>query len=180
MTSISAAASSTYLTPLQKLQQELQTEVASGKVSSGDQNALASALTDIDAALQGGQTSGTTGAKPSPDGMQSKIDDLISGEVSSGKLTDGQAGELKDLFKAAFAGGPGGAGGSPSGAASATGSTDGTDSTSDASDMLQKFLASLQQTLAAASPNSSYSASGSTASASSTTSFSALLVDYQT
>ncbi|MDB5565878.1 MAG: hypothetical protein JWP84_2444, partial [Tardiphaga sp.] len=35
MTSISAASSSTYQSPLQKLQQELQAEITSGKISTG-------------------------------------------------------------------------------------------------------------------------------------------------
>ncbi len=52
--------------------------------------------------------------------MKSKLDDLISQEVSSGKLTSDQATELQGVFKAAFAQGPearmattGGAGGPP-------------------------------------------------------------------
>eukprot|EP01035_Chromulina_nebulosa_P032205 gene32206-42993_t len=92
-----------------KLQQELQAEVTSGKISSTDQAALASALTDIDSSLQASRS--TDGSSKPPHGdFKSKIDDLIAGEVSSGKLTDDQASALKDVFKAAFAGGPGGEG----------------------------------------------------------------------
>jgi hypothetical protein len=186
MTSISAASSSNSLTPLQKLQQELQAEVTSGKISTADQDALSSALTDIDSSIQASRSSdSSTSAKASPGDLKSKVDDLISGEVSSGKLTSDQASELKDVFKAAFAGGPGGAGKShgaggppPSDSASDTDSTD-TTATSPA-DLLKQLLASLQDSLSASS-STSYSASGTSASASSSSaSFSALLIDYQT
>ena len=52
MTSISATSSSSYLSPLQKLQDELQSEVSSGAISSSDQSALSSALNDINSSLQ--------------------------------------------------------------------------------------------------------------------------------
>ena len=113
MTSISAASASTYQSPLQKLQDELLSEVTSGAISSSDQDALSSALTDIDSAMQASRASDqASGTRPSPDDLKSKIDDLIAGEVSSGKLTSDQATELQGVFKAAFANGPGGAGGS--------------------------------------------------------------------
>src|ERR1700704_6488687 len=121
MTSISAASSSAYLSPLQKLQDELQAELKSGAISSGDQGALSSALTDINSSVQTSPASDQAGgSKPSADGLKSKIDDLIAGEVSSGKLTSDQATELQGVFKAAFANGPGGAGG-PAGAGGAHG-----------------------------------------------------------
>ena len=112
MTSISAASARTYQSPLQKLQDELLSEVKSGAIKSSDQDALASALTDINSAMQASRASDqASGTRPSPDGLKSKIDDLIAGEVSSGKLTSDQATELQGIFKAAFANGPGGAGG---------------------------------------------------------------------
>src|SRR5436189_3602337 len=112
MTSISAASAQTYQSPLQKLQDELLSEVKSGAIKSSDQDALASALTDIDSALQTSRTSDqASGTRPSPADLKSKIDDLINGEVSSGKLTSDQATELQGVFKAAFANGPGGADG---------------------------------------------------------------------
>ena len=111
MTSISAASAQTYQSPLQKLQDELLSEVKSGAIKSSDQDALASALTDIDSAMQASRASDqASGTRPSPDELKSKIDDLIAGEVSSGKLTSDQATELQGIFKAAFANGPGGAG----------------------------------------------------------------------
>ena len=111
MTSISAASAQTYQSPLQKLQDELLSEVKSGAIKSSDQDALASALTDIDSAMQASRASDqASGTRPSPDDLKSKIDDLIAGEVSSGKLTSDQATELQGVFKAAFANGPGGAG----------------------------------------------------------------------
>src|SRR6267378_5259060 len=195
MTSISAASINTYQSPLQKLQNELLSEVNSGVISSSDKDALSAALTDIDSAMQASRASDqSSGTRPSPDGLKSKIDDLIAGEVSSGKLTSDQATELQGIFKAAFAGGaggPGGAGGAhgPHGGhggpppADSSSSADGTDSSSgatSANDILKQFLQSLQDSAAASSP-SSYSATGSSAAASdNTSSFSALLIDYQT
>src|SRR5882672_6522221 len=112
MTSISAASAQSYQSPLQKLQNELLSEVNSGVIGSSDKDALSSALTDIDSALQSSRASDQgSGVRPSPDDLKSKIDDLINGEVSSGKLTSDQATELQGVFKAAFANGPGGADG---------------------------------------------------------------------
>ena len=51
-----------------------------------------------------------SGTRPSHADLKSKLDDLIAGEVSSGKLTSDQATELQGVFKAAFAKGPGGRG----------------------------------------------------------------------
>src|ERR1700676_4087823 len=112
MTSISAPSSSTYMSPLQKLQNELQSEVSSGAISSSDQTALSSALKDITSSLQsGGSSDQSGGSQSAPGSLKSKIDTLIAGEVSSGKLTSDQATQLQGVFKAAFANGPGGAGG---------------------------------------------------------------------
>jgi len=114
MTSIAAASNSNYLTPLQQLQAELQAEVNSGAISSSDQGALSSALTDINSSLQGGNGAASAGGTNiSPGDLQSKINSLIASEVSSGKLTSAQAAELQGVFKAAFANGagPAGAGG---------------------------------------------------------------------
>jgi hypothetical protein len=189
MTSISAASGATYQTPLQKLQAELQSEVNSGTISSSDETALSSALSDIDSSLQSSRASDqTSGTSASPGDLKSKIDDLIAGEVSSGKLTSDQATELQGIFKAAFghgpggAGAPGGAGGPPpSDGSSSTGSTDSTDSTdgTDSSSIaatLQQFFQSLQDSLSGSS-STSYSASGNNSS-DGTSSFSALLIDY--
>ena len=193
MTSISATSNSSYLSPLQKLQDQLQAEVSSGAISSSDQSALSSALTDINSSLQNGSAGDSaTGTNSSPGDLKSKIDSLIANEVSSGKLTGDQATELQGVFKAAFAdtaGGPGGAGGahhghhgghggpSPTDGSSAT---DSTSSTSSANDILQQFLQSLQNSLSASS-SPSYSATGITDPGNSNgTSFSALLIDYQT
>jgi hypothetical protein len=195
MTSISAASAQTYQSPLQKLQDELLSEVKSGAIKSSDQDALTSALTDIDSAMQASRASDqASGTRPSPADMKSKIDDLIAGEVSSGKLTSDQATELQGVFKAAFANGPGGAGG-PGGPGGAGGpppgghggpppaddasSSDDTSSSSSTSidDILKQFLQSLQDSLSASS-STSYGATGTTSSSSSA-SFSALLIDYQ-
>jgi hypothetical protein len=185
MTSISAASAQTYQSPLQKLQDELLSEVKSGAIKSSDQDALTSALTDIDSAMQASRTSDqASGTRPSPADMKSKIDDLIAGEVSSGKLTSDQATELQGIFKAAFANGPGGAGGAggpppggPPPADGASSSDDSSSSTTSIDDILKQFLQSLQDQLSASS-STSYGATGSSSSSSSA-SFSALLIDYQ-
>jgi hypothetical protein len=196
MTSISAASTNTYQSPLQKLQDELLSEVNSGAISSSDKDALSSALTDIDSAMQASRASDqASGTRPSHDQLKSKIDDLIAGEVSSGKLTSDQATELQGVFKAAFANGPGGAGGPggpggsrgaggpppggppPSGDASSSEDTSSSSSSTSIDDILKQFLESLQESLSASS-STSYGATGTTSSSSSA-SFSALLIDYQ-
>jgi hypothetical protein len=200
MTSISAASAQSYQSPLQKLQDELLSEVNSGAISSTDKDALASALTDIDASMQSSRASDqASGTRPSPSDLKSKIDDLINGEVSSGKLTSDQATELQGVFKAAFANGPGGAGGAgggpggPGGAGgpppggpggpppsdSTSSSDDSSSSTTSIDDILKQFLQSLQESLSASS-STTYGATGSSStSGSSSASFSALLIDYQ-
>jgi hypothetical protein len=155
---------------------------------------LSSALSDIDSSLQAGRASDqASGTRPAPGDLKSKIDDLINGEVSSGKLTSDQATELQGVFKAAFANGPGDAGGAGGAGGAHHGhghhggakptddasSTDGSSSsTSSTDDILQQFLQSLQDSLSAASPTS-YGATGST-STDNNASLSALLFDYQT
>lgn len=124
MTSISSATSQQF-SPLARLQSELASEVSAGTISSDDQSALSSALTDIDSAMKSGAAS-FDGTPPSPDAMKAKIDGLIDGEVKDGKLTSAQAAELKNVFAQAFSGGPGGAGGpgGPGGAGGGAGKTD--------------------------------------------------------
>lgn len=190
MTSISAASASNYQSPLQKLQQELQSEVSDGTISSSDQSALTTALQDIDTALQQSRSSDQSGGtRPSKDGLKSKIDDLISTEVSNGTLTSDQADELKGVFQSAFSkgpGGPAGAGGPPPGpppsddgssdSVSSTGQTASSSSTdSGTAKILEQFLQALQQSQ---SSSSSYGANGTTSSSSSSD-FSALLIDYK-
>jgi hypothetical protein len=190
MTSISAASANTYQSPLQKLQAELQSEANSGAISSSDQQALSAALTDIDSSLQQSRASDqANGTKASPADLKSKIDDLIAGEVSSGKLTSSQAKELQGVFKAAFTNGSGGAGGAggpppggppPSGDSSSTDGTSGSSATGSVSDLLKEFLQSLQNSLSASS-STSYSATGNASTSSdSSSSSSALLIDYRT
>ncbi|MBB4371170.1 hypothetical protein GGD63_003968 [Bradyrhizobium sp. cir1] len=178
MTSISAASAGSYQSPLQRLQQELQSEVSAGTISSSDQSVLSTALTDIDTALQQSRSSDqSSGTRPSKEDMQSKIDDLISSEVSNGTLTSDQAEELKNVFQSAFANGPGDAGGPPpedsSSDASSTDSTSSSSTDQTTAEILQQFLQALQQSQ---SSSSSYGANGSSSSSSN---FSALLIDYK-
>ena len=192
MTSISAASIHSFQSPLQRLQDELQSEVKSGAISSSDEDALAAALTDIDSSIQASRASDeASGTRPSPGDLKSKIDDLIDGEVSSGKLTSDQATELQGIFKAAFAHGPDGAGGHggphgaggpppgppPSDDASSTDSSGGSSGTSSINDILQQFLQELQKSLSASSSSSYGSTGGSSTSGNG--SFTALLIDYQ-
>ena len=188
MSSISATSGSGYLSPLQKLQDELQAEVNSGTISSSDQDALSAALTDINSSLQSSSpvSASAGGTSSSPGDLKSKIDGLIAGEVSSGTLTSDQATELQGLFKAAFADGAsrahhghhGGHGGPPP--ADVSSSADSTSSTGSATDILQQFLQSLQNSLSASS-SLSYGATGvSDPGSRSSSSFSALLINYQT
>jgi hypothetical protein len=182
MSSISSMTSyqTTRLSPLEKLQQELASEVSAGTVSSSDQDALSTALKDIDSTLKSQMSSnGTAGtAPPSPSEMQSKISGLIDGEVSSGKLTSSQADELKNVFSSAFAkGGPGGAGGGPGGAPPSGGDSDGDSSATSSTDsdvqkLLQDFLKLLQDST---SSSAGYDSSGSKSSGVT----GALLLDYQ-
>jgi len=162
------------------LQNELQSEVSSGAVSANDQDALSAALDDIDSTLRS-QRPQPGSARPSPDEMKSKIDDLIAGEVQNGKLTSDQAEELKNVFAKAFSHGPGGAGGPHGGRGGpggpgAPGGTGDASASSDSSDQLNQilsdFLKSIQQSL---SKSSTYDASGDTGSVS----ISALVMNYQ-
>lgn len=143
MTSISALSTHhhQHTSPLQRLQDELQPEVSSGTISASDQSALSSALNDIDSSLQSDGTSDQSSGS-GPDGIKSKIDDLIQQEVSSGKLTDQQATELQGVFKSAFSHGPGGAGGPPP-----AGGTDSSSSGNSVVDLLQQFLQALKSSL---------------------------------
>lgn len=163
MTAISSFGAAQFNSPLSRLQSELTSQVSAGTISSDDQSALSSALTDIDSALRGQRAQG--GPPPSPDEMQFKINDLIENEVKSGKLTSSQADELKNVFAKAFQGAPGA--GDPAKADGAQ--TDSlldllkADSTSessgdDASQLISEFLKLLQESQAS---SSSYSANGS-------------------
>jgi|KBSMisStandDraft_5_1062788.scaffolds.fasta_scaffold150240_3 hypothetical protein len=182
MTSISSAglAPHSFTSPRELLQNELQSEVSSGAVSANDQDALSAALDDIDSTLRS-QRPQPGSARPSPDEMKSKIDDLIAGEVQNGKLTSDQAEELKNVFAKAFSHGPGGAGGPHGGPGGpggpgAPGGTGDASASSDSSDQLNQilsdFLKSIQQSL---SKSSTYDASGDTGSVS----ISALVMNYQ-
>ncbi|TYO63487.1 hypothetical protein FXV83_27285 [Bradyrhizobium hipponense] len=188
MTSISAASAGNHQSPLQRLQQQLQSEVSAGTVSSSDQSALSTALNDIDTALQQSRSSNrSSGTRPSKDDMTSKIDDLISKEVSNGTLSSDQADQLKGVFQSAFANGPGGTAGAggpppappPDDSSSDSASTDTTTSTSSGSttaEILQQFLQALQQSQSSVSP---YGANGSATNSSGSSNFLALLIDYK-
>ncbi len=160
MTSI-ASTTAQPQSPLTRLQSELASEVSAGTISSDDQSALSSALTDIDSALKSGAQSG--GQPPAPGDIQSKINDLIANEVSDGKLTSDQATELKNVFAQTFQNGPGGPGGpgapgGPGGSSDNLGAGAGSSSNSDVSKVLSDFLKLIQDSQSSSATG--YSASG--------------------
>jgi hypothetical protein len=170
----SATASQQLFSPQKMLQNELTSEVKAGKISSSDQSALSSALDDIDSAMKSSKPS--AGSRPSPDEMKSKIDDLIAGEVSSGKLTSDQADELKNVFSNAFkggqggAGGPSGAGGPPPGGAGGAGGSKSSEDTDPADSNGDGTVSAIEQAAYdAANPASSDSTSSTSSSDSDTT-----------
>ena len=112
MTSISSIGGYQPQSPLDALENELSSEVSSGAISSSDQGALSTALTDINNTLQSDASSSS-----SPGDIKTKINDLIQQEVQNGTLTSSQATELQNVFSNTFsqAGGPGGHGGGPGG-----------------------------------------------------------------
>ena len=120
MTSISSVNVQQYASPLDRVRNELSSEIAAGTVNPGDQSALGSAIDDIGAALKSqgeADQSAGSGASPRSD-LKAKIDDLIASEVQKGTLTSAQADELKNIFAKASPhhghghhGGPHGAGG---------------------------------------------------------------------
>ncbi|WP_420131027.1 hypothetical protein [Rhodopseudomonas sp.] len=181
MTAISSLSTSSYLSPLQQLQKELAAELSAGQISSSDASSMSTALNDIDSALQGGSPADAGGTQ-TPGDMKSKIDDLISKEVSNGTLTTDQAEKLKNVFAQTFGqgpGGPGGPGGPPPDGATASDSSSSassSDGTGSVDDLVKQFLELLQQQNQSSSANS-YGSAGTTTNAAS---FSALLVDYKT
>jgi hypothetical protein len=87
------------------LKARISNAASSGQVSKADGAAIGSALGDIASQLQSSSPpSGTQASGPGQ--FRKKIDGLINGEVASGKLTDAQATELKDLLQPGK-GGPG-------------------------------------------------------------------------
>lgn len=185
MTSISSANFHQFSSPRQLLQNELSSEVTAGTISSADSEALSSALDDIDAAMQSDRASRTADSgPPAPGEMKQKIDDLIAAEVKSGKLTDDQADELKNVFANAFQhGGPGGPGGSGGpggpgggGGGGAASASDGSDTPASSSDdTTTKLLEDFIKLLRDAQGTNGYGASGDLKSK-----LTSLLVDYQT
>jgi hypothetical protein len=176
VTSISSASFQQFSSPRQLLQNELSSEVTAGAISSADSDALSSALDDIDSTMQSDSASRSAASgPPAPGEMKQKIDDLIASEVKSGKLTDGQAGELKNVFAKAFQhGGPGGPGGGGGGGAASA--SDGSNTqTSSGDDTTTKLLEDFINMLRDAQDTNGYSASGDLQSK-----LKSLLVDYQT
>jgi hypothetical protein len=76
--------------PRAQMDARISAATSAGSISTGDQDALDSALDSIDSSLS------TSGAKPGD--MKDKVDGLIDDQVKSGALTDDQAAELKGFF----------------------------------------------------------------------------------
>lgn len=193
MSSISSMnfASRMFTSPLQRLQDEMASQVQAGTINASDQDALGTALESIDASLKSSmEASRGSGTRPSPEDMKAKIDDLISQQVESGALTTDQAIELKSIFSNAApqgrpdgAGRPEGAGGPPpmamtgsesddDSSTSSTSSSSSSSTTSDIQKLLEDFIKSLQEKLNSSS--TSYGASGQSGSITA-----ALLIDFK-
>ena len=149
MTSISGSFSTQRPSPRDMMQDRLTDAISSGSISASDKDALTSALDDIDKSLPSQAAAGT--GRPDPKAMKAKIDSLIDQEVKSGKLTDDQASELKQLFAKGPGGkgGPGGPGG-PGGAGGPrpdedTSSTDESSDTDQTTKLLQDFMKLLKE-----------------------------------
>jgi hypothetical protein len=187
MTSIPSSTFQHFSSPRELLQSTLDSKISSSAINAVDGSALSDALDDIDASMQSERASGAAAGsqRPPPGEMQQKIDDLITAEVKNGKLTEDQAGELKDVFASAFqrggpggAGGPGGPGGphgpgGPGGGGDTALGGDNTTQDSSASDtnqLLQDFIKLLQD----AQGSTGYNAAGDLQSK-----LKSLLVDYQ-
>src|SRR2546423_14777270 len=100
MTSVSSSLSSrSFSSPLDRLKNELSSEVQAGTIKSGDKDALSSALDSIDSSLKADRQGLTPGSRPDPPQLESKPHFLISRPGDKGTLTRDQASELKDLFK---------------------------------------------------------------------------------
>src|SRR5689334_14855194 len=78
MTSVSGASAMAFKSPLERLQNELQSQAASGTVKTADVDALSSALDSIDSAMKAGRSEGgRRSGRPSPGEMTDKINSLI-------------------------------------------------------------------------------------------------------
>ena len=170
--------------PFARVQNVIQRDAAAGSISSTDETALVSALSDISAQLA--PATGATGATPSssigtataPASMRDQVNLAIDNEVSSGKLTGAQGTELKAAFQQAHAhmhgahGHHGGGGmlaaatDDQSATATSTGSLTGTVETA-ATNAISALESFLTQFKAAVSSTGTYGAGGSSNTASS-------------
>lgn len=100
----------------------IQSEAASGQISSTDATALTSALDSIDTSLSADRasaqsssssstSSSSTEARLDPSKIKDRIDGLIADQVTNGTLTSDQADTLKQIFSAQAPGGQQGSGG---------------------------------------------------------------------
>lgn len=183
MTSISSSYQP--VSPRDRLQDILTSDIASGSIVSSDKDALASALDSIDSSLSSQRSSGSSGARPDPSELKAKISSLIGDQVSSGKLTEEQGKELQSVFDSFQSQGPGGAGGAqgaggpppgpPPGVDSdgdddSSSSTSSSSSANDPATLLKQLLAALKD---GNSTTSTYGADGSSSASSLS-----LLLDY--
>ena len=155
MTSITGTqAHHTMMSPRERLQKELESEISSGTIKASDETSLEAALDAIDEAMEASRpTAGSSGGRgaAAPEDMKAKIDGLIDDQVEDGTLTADQADALKQLFaNAAPQGGPGGPGGAggppppPPEDEETTSSTTASSSKTDIASLLQDFLEQLQ------------------------------------
>jgi polyhydroxyalkanoate synthesis regulator phasin len=167
MTSISSSIGMlNFPSPKDRIQDQLETQVAAGTTKATDVDALTAAIDEIDAAMrQGLSESRAGGTRPSPGEIGDKINGLIDGLVEDGKLTSDQAEELKEVFaNAAPQGRPGGL--------ASTSSSD--ESSFDTNELIQELLKMLQDSQSKAA---SYGPNGS---ASDRLTGTSLIFDFQT
>jgi hypothetical protein len=106
MSSISSLGSGVSLPDLQLLKDGPSKDDKSGTVNAGRQGERALALNDADTTDTSKPGEVQDAPSSSQDNLLTKINTLISNELSSGKLTSDRAAALRDVFTHAFAGSP--------------------------------------------------------------------------
>ena len=80
-----------------RMQYALQAAVQAGTVNASDQNALSTALNNIDSSLQSTAAASST-TNLDPGSIKDQVNSLINGQVSNGTLTSDQGTELQQAF----------------------------------------------------------------------------------
>jgi hypothetical protein len=161
-----------------RLQARITSAAMTGQMSQADGTAIGSALGEIASQLQTSRSQ-VGAANTGPAHFRKKLDNLINGEVASGKLTDAQATELKGMLQPSK-GGSGSAGG-PEHGHRAKGAPDGQDKENDGDgdDKASASSSNASNGLTAALQASNPSQAASTASSEALAGFLKILQDAQ-